>query len=681
MDENGQPIPVPPSLAVPASASVEDFAAGQALSGTFTLPAGASSTEIVLAVAGDEIPYEGAETFTVVLSNLDLANLDPEESEILTLADADATGTIIEPPPPPTAILLGIADSGILEPPVDQTQPITFTLYLTDQDGRALTLEVPFSGSWRVEFPSDFPNPASAADFAGGQALSGVFTFPAGASSTEITLQVIGDDQPPADDATEPSLEGDELFTIKLSGLDLAGLDPEQRAIFAFSTDVATGTIIDPFGATVVDPIDLETAESSHTLPQLGATTYLVREPFSWLASPPAASYTYLLTLRHSDGRPMIAAEAITGTWSFAVPTAEEATEQGGAPASAADFGGTLPGGSFTIAKGESSTHLNFSVIDDDLREGVEYFKVVIATEAEVRTPETYGSIISDRFTVGFAGDSEAPEKATGNAAVTTMPFTVEMRDLVTGRRSNPSQLFNHNPQAVYVIDADWEVRLLGTDSGPSPKRAAAGHAPRTWSPVSSDADRFPPAVTSGFFWGPQSNTTDTISVPMRDDSFIERAEQFEVVLKNLRATDRFAGPRVISQIRLVDDPAVGTIKPQRLYLVADDATVYEPERITTGVPYETAPHVFGVALRKGPDPSAEAVRSVGAITFDWEMQTLNEAEADAQARAFRAPDGAPAARQDLAPTRYRLHPVSRELLEVVYEPVRGSGTVPRSGG
>ena len=352
VDETGQPASVPaafqgswvvefPTEGSPASA--DDFATGQALSGTFSFGADTSTIEIELTVVGDEI-VEADETFTVTLSDLDLSGLDTADSEVFELVDATAAGKILAPPPP-RALKLSIADADVTEPDPGESATIAFTVSLVDETGQAASVSAGFSGDWTVEFPTE-GSPASSADFATGQAFSGTFTVAADTSSVDIGLTVVGD---------EITGEGDETFTVTLSALDLSGLDTADSDAFSLVAAAATGTITEPAPPPRALRLSIADAE--------------IKEP----AAGESEEIRFAVSLVDETGQPASVPAGFSGNWAVSFPTE-------GSPASAADFVADEDlSGTFTVAADASSTEIVLEVAGDEIVEGEETFTVALS--------------------------------------------------------------------------------------------------------------------------------------------------------------------------------------------------------------------------------------------------------------------------------------------------------------
>ena len=150
-----------------------------AASGTLTFPPNVATQPLVVPVTGDVLD-EPNETFFVNLSSPTGA----------TIADGQATGTIVDNDPPPT---LSISDCAIGEGNSGQVS-CAFTLSLSAASGFAVS----------VNFATLDGTATSGLDYVGG---SGTLTIPAGAASLPLPVAVIGDvlDEP------------DETYVVSLS--------------------------------------------------------------------------------------------------------------------------------------------------------------------------------------------------------------------------------------------------------------------------------------------------------------------------------------------------------------------------------------------------------------------------------------------------------------------------------
>ena len=189
------------SGAAPADAA--DFG-GSLPAGTLSFAAGEASQTISFTVAGDT-DVEPDETFTVTISNAQLADSTPQ-----IIQDATASGIIRNED---QSFAVAAANASIAEGSSGNTQ-IAFSITRSGDLSVAASIDYAITGS----------GGATAADLAGGVLPSGTLTFGVGQDTLAVTFDVIGD----------TVAEGDETFTLTLT-------NPSTGFI---STDTASTVIL-----------------------------------------------------------------------------------------------------------------------------------------------------------------------------------------------------------------------------------------------------------------------------------------------------------------------------------------------------------------------------------------------------------------------------------------------------
>ena len=189
------------SIGASDSAEADDFDPESTV--THTLGAGSITGFIDIDLNDDNL-YEGDETFTVTISN-------PVNASI---ADATATGTIIDDETPPQ---LSIFNASATE-----GEAIEFTVLLV---GDATEGDVTFDYATRRQSDDN----SESDDFT---PTTGTGTITAGSTSTTFTVPTYDDGR---DNDTTSIYEGDETFTVTISNPTLAGI----------SQATAKGTIVD----------------------------------------------------------------------------------------------------------------------------------------------------------------------------------------------------------------------------------------------------------------------------------------------------------------------------------------------------------------------------------------------------------------------------------------------------
>ena len=187
-----------------------------AVSGTLTIPAGATSGQITVPVAGDLLD-EVNETFTVTLSS-------PVNGIIAT---GTGLGTITDNDPTPSLV---INDVTLTEGDVG-TQTATFTVTLSAASGRTVTTSYTTANATATA-PADYT------------ATSGTLTFTPGSTTQQISVVVAGD-------ALD---EADETFQVRLSAA--------VNATIADATGVGTITDNDATPTAVINDVTITEANT-----------------------------------------------------------------------------------------------------------------------------------------------------------------------------------------------------------------------------------------------------------------------------------------------------------------------------------------------------------------------------------------------------------------------------------
>lgn len=169
----------------------------QTASGTATFAAGATTTTFTVTVLGDTID-ENDETFNVDLTNPTYGSL----------ANAQATGTILDNDAPPNVSISG----GSITEGNSGTKTLDFTVSLDNASGKTVTVDYATANGTAI----------AGSDYG---ATSGTLTFQPSQTSQKVSVTVNGD----------TDAESDETFTVGLSNASNATI----------STQSATGTILD----------------------------------------------------------------------------------------------------------------------------------------------------------------------------------------------------------------------------------------------------------------------------------------------------------------------------------------------------------------------------------------------------------------------------------------------------
>ncbi|CAH2030771.1 Calx-beta domain-containing protein [Trichlorobacter ammonificans] len=349
-------------------------------SGTVSFASGELTKTFSVLVKGDLIA-ENSETFRVVLYEDVLTSSSPTITNTQNVASA--TLTIVTDD---TGI--SIADSTLAESDANQT--MTFTITRSgDTTGTS-------SMTWTL-----YHGTTAAGDVSG--ATSGTVSFSAGETSKTISVTVVGDTTP----------EADETFTIQLS--NLVGVDE--------AIDIsATGTI--------------RNDDSSFSIAPLVGS------------SPESGSQTFTITRTHDT------VQNQTITWSV-----------GGGSATAADFGGSLPSGSVTFAPGEMSKTITITPTNDATPETDETYTVTIALGAgtagdTISQATASGTIENDDAALHIAADHATIQE--GHSGTTALTFTVTRTGNADGTASVDWKLSSAGAVAADFATAD----ALGSNGG-----------------------------------------------------------------------------------------------------------------------------------------------------------------------------------------------------------------------
>ena len=331
-----------------------DFAGGVLPSGSVTFAPGESVKVLDITVAADRL-LEPDETFILVASNLVNAELRGTPGTF-TIVNDDAS--------------LSIAATGASKAEGNgSTTDFTFTVTREGASTGAV------SAAWAVT--GSGPNPANAADFAGGVLPSGTVNLAAGETSKTITVQV----------AADAVLEVDEGFTVTLSSPGGASL----------GTASATGSILNDDSVVSIAAAGASRTEGSGLDDE---------------GDPLTTDFTFTLTR----------SGALTGASSVVWAV----TGSGPNPASAADFpGGVLPSGGMNFSAGETTKTITVKVLADSLAETDEGFTITLSGPigTSLGTASATGTILDGD--VGLSIAAAGASKAEGDAGGTDFTFTV----------------------------------------------------------------------------------------------------------------------------------------------------------------------------------------------------------------------------------------------------------------
>jgi Ca2+-binding RTX toxin-like protein len=333
-------------------ANTDDFNGGFLFpAGRLTFLAGETSKTVTITVQGDNVA-EADEGFQLVLSNATGA----------AIATASAARTIIN-----DDTLISVAATSANKPEgtgaAGATTPFTFTVTRSSAAGLAQAVNWAVSGA-----NGTGTAPATVADFAGSVFPSGTITFAPGETSRVVTVNVVAETVPEANDR----------FAVTLSA-------PTNGA--TLGTPSAQGIIQN-------DDVTLAVAASSANLLE---------------GDDSSRAYTFTVTRAGAGGAPTVN-WAVQGSGAF--------------PANAADFvGGVLPSGTVSFAGGQTSRTITVLVAGDTAVERSEDFRVVLSNPVggKITTDSATRTILSDDGTLTITPLDAV--KAEGAGGVFT-PFT-----------------------------------------------------------------------------------------------------------------------------------------------------------------------------------------------------------------------------------------------------------------
>lgn len=306
----------------PISYDVDNFIAksypAHATTGTLTIPSGATSTSVTATILNDQLP--GADrNFTLALSNPTNATLGANGTYTYTIQETDTTPTI------------GFSASASTTNGVAST--ISIPVVLNGASGQAATVNYAISGS-----------AISGTHYSG--LSNGVVTIPAGATSTNITFNLLND------------------------------------AIAGPTTTTIVVTLSDPANAT------------------LGTDQYTLT------ISEPTADPAIAFTTTSASGLENVA--LITIPVSVSAPSARAITVGYSVSASSTAVSGTnyiLANGTATIPAGATSTNLTATIINNPVRELDKTLVVTLASPSGA----TLGAVTSYTYTIQDIANTTAP--------------------------------------------------------------------------------------------------------------------------------------------------------------------------------------------------------------------------------------------------------------------------------
>jgi hypothetical protein len=336
-------------------ADAADFAGGVFPSGMVRFAPGAATAQFTVPIQGDTTPEAAAEAFAIQLDAGQGVTL-AERSRLFTILDDEPRFALAAP-----AFQQAEGQAG--------TTPLAVTILRGGDASEAGSV------GWRVTVTGVELPRATAADFAGGAFPSGRVEFAAGETSRTVTLALLGDAVP----------EADERFAFELV---------EPAAGSALGLARAIGTILNDDATVSIGAAEAQKPEGNGGL----------------------TPFTFTLT----RGGDLPVAHGVD--WAVA--------GSGANPADAADFAGlVLPSGRVTFAPGEVARTVTVLVRGDRAYEANEGFSMRLSAPSEglvIGTAVATGAILNDDPAV-FASIG-TPARAEGQTAGATFTFAVQRR-------------------------------------------------------------------------------------------------------------------------------------------------------------------------------------------------------------------------------------------------------------
>jgi chitinase len=525
----------------------EDY---EAVSGTLNIPAGTTSAQLLATINGDDC-FEEDETFSITLSNISANAQLVAGSATATISNDDLRRS------------LSVADAEIIEGDTG-TSEMLFTVSLDSTSCFATA----------ANYTSNIVT-ASDTDFV---VETQSFTIPAGDTSVQIPVTINGDtiyesdetltvniedtpahievgdgeafgtirtdDLPPLTISGAEILEGDDVTTIMVFSVDLAGITNDISFDFATSDISATvadndytaasGTIVIPAGETHAN-IDVEVsgdlAPESHedlrvTLSNLVGDAVL--SPGIDFAigtildddSPVVVDPT-ITVLQQGGGSENGSSPAVFGFYLNTVLTGRVQVDYFTSDITAtAGVDYTARSGRVTIPAGSTSVLVEVPVIDDTEIEGNEYFSMelsLVSGSATLAQPRATGTVFDDDY-VGPVILSANPRTAIfeGDSGTKEVSVIVTLSDAATD-----------------VVTVDYATvdatALAGSDYG----------------------------TVSGTLTFDVGETLKSVAIPVYGDTVIEAHEYFVFALSNPGGTVLFSYDPMMPPVVLIesDDP------------------------------------------------------------------------------------------------------------------------------
>ncbi len=594
------------------TAATSDFTSA---SGTVTFASGASGSDLMqtfTVAATDDALAEGAETFTVTLT--EPASMFPSG---VSISDSTGVGTINAS----DAATLSVNDASAAE-----GSNVTFTVTLSGSPGAAVTVNFATSvetGNTAVQ--ADFTNTTGSVTFAAGATGAGL--------SKTFTVATVND----------ALAEGAETFTVTISGTLPGGISISD------ATGVGTINASDAATLSVNDASAAEGSNVTFTVTLSGSPGAAVTVDFA--TSVETGNTAVQADFTNTTGSVTFAAGATGNGLSktFTVAATDDALAEG-AETFTVTISGTLPGGiSISDATGvgtiNASDAATLSVNDASAAEGSNVtFTVTLSgspgaavtvdfatsvetgnTAVQADFTSTTGSVtfaagatgngLSKTFTVAATDDALAEGAETFTVTISgTLPGGISLSDATgvgTINASDAATLSVNDASAAEGSNVTFTVTLSGSP-GAAVTVDFATSVETGNTAVQADFTSTTGSVT--FAAGATGNgLMKTFTVATTDDSLAEGAETFTVTISGT----------LPSGVTISDATGVGTINASdAATLSVNDASAAEGSNVTftvtlSGSPASAVTVNFATSVETGNTAvQADFTNTTGSVTF-----------------------------------------------------------------
>ena len=388
--------------------------------------------------------------------------------------------------------------------------------------------------------------------------------LPAGQTSVDLPITIIGDDD----------AEDDESFGIELSATDAAPYtvgEPAKTTITIIDDDSTELTIVEAASAQGAAAAPQKEAESPSNAAQTqsdtqGATPQNQQDGGAGSGSAPQTQLSQTAwSAREGDGALDI---TVNISPALSAASAVNITPRYNDAASAADV--SLPA-TLTLPQGATSATLRINIIDDSLVEGDESFRIVLSAidnaPYKVASRKRYRratiTIIDDdrpELTISEApaaqGAAAAPQKQAESLPSAQQGSSDSVdKELDTNKDDDLNSVPDLGPKlslsqtARSAGEGDGALDITVNISPALPAASAVNITPR-YNGAASAADVSLPATLTL----PQGATSATLRINITDDSLVEGAESFDIELSAVEAAPYTLGQQATTTITINDN-------------------------------------------------------------------------------------------------------------------------------